>query len=174
MPHRKNIKYKAEWYACQMHNKVNQLFDNTHPYRIHLKLTVDEAEKFIHLIPVHDRDTVIAGCWVHDTIEDTGITYNDLLKHTNKIVAEYAYACTNDKGRNRAERANPGYYYGIRIYNHASFIKLCDRLANVRYGKNHKSGMLAMYKKEYPFFKEHLYDGRWDEMWKELENLLEI
>jgi len=172
MSYRKNIKYKAEWYASQMHTKINQLYNNL-PYRVHLKLTVEEAEKFIYLIPVHDRDTVIAGCWVHDLIEDTGVTYNDVLTHTNKIVAEYAYACTNDKGRNRAERANPGYYYGLRIYKHASFIKLCDRLANVRYGKEHKSGMLTMYKREYAHFREHLYDGRWDEMWAELEKLLE-
>jgi (p)ppGpp synthase/HD superfamily hydrolase len=156
-----------------MHGKVHQEYDG-HPYRLHLKLAANEAKRFIHLIPEGDRDCVIAGTWVHDTIEDTGVTYNDVLKHTNKVVAEYAYACTNDKGRNRAERANPGYYYGIRIYKHASFIKLCDRLANVRYGKEHKDGMFAMYKREYPFFKEHLYDGRWDEMWKELEKLLGI
>ena len=173
MPHRKNIKYKAEWYACQQHGLVNQLFD-THPYRYHLRLTVNEAEKYIHLIPVGDRDTVIAGCWVHDLIEDTTVTYDQLLKNTNKVVAEYSYACTNDKGRNRRERANPGYYYGIRIYKHASFVKLCDRLANVRYGKEHKTGMYKMYKNEYAFFKEHLYDGRWKEMWDELEKLLEI
>lgn len=166
-----NIKYKAEIYANRMHAAANHDYD-IYPYRYHLKMAVDVAGLFLHLIPKKDQDTVISGCWVHDVIEDARATYNDVLNHTNKIVAEYAYAVTNDKGRNRAERANPGYYYGIRIFKHASFIKLCDRIANVSYGKKHKSGMFNMYKKEQENFRKELYDGRWDEMWKYLENLL--
>jgi len=167
----KNIKDKAEFYACKMHGLCHQMYD-THPYRFHLRGVVDVAKEFIHLIPVKDRDTVIAGSWSHDLIEDAGVTYNDVLKNTNLIVAEYSYALTNDKGRNRAERANPGYYYGIRIYKHASFIKLCDRIANVRYGIEHKSKMVNMYKKEYESFRKELYDGRWEEMWATLDLLL--
>ena len=171
MPHRKNIKYKAEWYACKMHGLTGQQFDN-HPYKFHLSGVADVGRRFIHLIPIGDRDTVYAGCWSHDLIEDAGVTYNDVLNATNLIVAEYAYALTNEKGRNRAERAGPNYYYGIRIYKHASFIKLCDRIFNVEYSRTHGTRMYAMYKKEYPKFKKELYDGRWEEMWKHLDYLL--
>lgn len=167
----RNIKDKTEFYACRMHGLINQMYD-IHPYTHHLRMVVEVAEKYIHLIPVKDRDTVLAGCWAHDLIEDAGVTYNDVLKYTNKVVAEYAYACTNDKGRNRAERANPGYYYGLRIYKHASFIKLCDRIANVSYGKERKNGMFIMYKREQEGFRKELYDERWDEMWEYLEDLL--
>lgn len=167
----KNIKDKAEFYACKMHGVVHQMFD-IHPYRFHLRSVVDVAEEFIHLVPKPDRDTVYAGCWAHDLIEDAGVTYNDVKKNTNLIVAEYSYALTNDKGRNRAERANPGYYYGIRIYKHASFIKLCDRISNVRYSKSKGSRMFKMYKKEYESFRKELYDGRWEEMWATLDLLL--
>ena len=167
----KNIKVKAEIYASKMHSASNHDYD-IHPYRYHLRMVVDFANKYIHLIPKKDRDTVIAGCWVHDTIEDARATYHDVLKNTNKVVAEYAYALTNEKGRNRAERASSSYYYGIRIYKHASFIKLCDRLANVTYSKKKKSGMFKGYKKEYANFKNELYDERWIEIWKDLEELL--
>jgi (p)ppGpp synthase/HD superfamily hydrolase len=167
----KNIKDKSEFYACKMHGMTNQMFDG-HPYRFHLRSVVDVAMEFIHLIPKPDRDTVLGGAWAHDLIEDAGVTYNDTKNNTNLIVAEYAYALTNDKGRNRAERANPGYYYGIRIYKHASFIKLCDRISNVRYSKEHGSSMYGKYKKEYEHFKIHLYDRRWEEMWKVLDDLL--
>jgi len=119
-----------------------------------------------------DRDTVIAGCWAHDLIEDAAVSYNDVLKNTNKIVAEYVYALTNEKGRNRAERANAKYYYDIRIYKHASFIKLCDRIANTEYSKTHNNGIFKMYIKEFPNFKDQLYDFRWDEMWSYLEELI--
>ena len=37
------------------------------------------------------------------------------------------------KGRNRGERANDLYYQGIRQTKFASFIKMCDRLANIQY-----------------------------------------
>jgi (p)ppGpp synthase/HD superfamily hydrolase len=167
----KNIKDKSEFYACKMHGMTNQMFDG-HPYRFHLRSVVDVAMEFIHLVPKLDRDTVLGGAWAHDLIEDAGVTYNDAKKNTNLIVAEYAYALTNDKGRNRAERANPGYYYGIRIYKHASFIKLCDRISNARYSKEHGSSMYAKYKKGYEHFKNHLYDRRWEEMWEVLDDLL--
>jgi len=171
MPHRKNIKYKAEWYARKVHGITGQMFDN-HPYWYHLIGVARVAERFIYLIPKEDRDTVYGGCWCHDTIEDAGVTYNNVKEATNLIVAEYSYALTNDKGRNRAERAGPGYYYGIRIYKHASFIKLCDRIFNVEYSRTHGTRMYSMYKKEYEKFRKELYDGRWEEMWEHLDYLL--
>lgn len=168
----KNIKIKAEFYACNQHALVEHMYDN-HPYRFHLKMVVYVAEQFIHLIPKEDRDTVIAGCWVHDLIEDARVTYNDIKKNLNKTVAEYAYALTNEKGRNRAERANDKYYDEIKKYNHSSYIKLCDRIANVIYSKEKGSDMFKMYKKEHSDFKTKLYDGRWEEMWEYLEKLFD-
>lgn len=168
----KNIKIKSEIYACKMHALSNHTYD-IHPYRHHLKMVVSIAEKFIHLIPEEDRNTVIGGCWAHDLIEDVGISYNDLKKNTNEIVAEYAYALTNEKGRNRAERANDKYYDEIKKYKHASYLKLCDRIANVTYSKEKGSDQYKMYKKEHLNFKAKLYDGRWKEMWEYLEKLFD-
>jgi len=166
-----NIKIKAQLYAERMHLLVNHKYD-IHPYRYHLKMVVAIANKYIELIPKKDKDTVIAGCWVHDVIEDIRVNYTDLLYKTNLVVAEYAYVLTNNKGRNRAERADRSYYYEIRIYKHASFIKLCDRIANVIYSKHTKSSMFKKYQKEQQRFENELYDGRWDSMWKELNELL--
>jgi len=63
-------------------------------------------------------------------------------------VADIVYAVTNDKGKNRKERAGDKYYEGIRNTPGAVFVKLCDRIANVQYGKMTKSRMFEMYKKE--------------------------
>lgn len=83
-----------------------------------------------------DELLILAG-YGHDTIEDTRVTYNEVLKALGiKNVAEIIYALTNEKGKNRKQRANRKYYVGIRNTPGATFVKLCDRIANVRYSRS--------------------------------------
>jgi hypothetical protein len=164
----------AKDYAIRRHREVNHHYNALYPYAFHLQMTVDVANLFIYLIPEKDREDVIGGCWVHDIIEDARETYNNVLKMTNKTIAEYAYRCTNEKGRTRKERSNKKYYDGISEYKHATFVKLCDRIANITFSINEKSSMISMYREEYEYFKENLYDGRFQEMWEHLDKLLEL
>ena len=157
-------------YAISCHRDVNQRYHDQ-PYEFHLKMVVEIAERFIHLIPEEDREDVIAGCWVHDIIEDTGKTYNDVKRATNETIAEYAYALTSEKGRNREERANHAYYAGIDRYKHATFIKLCDRYANMKYSKDNGSSMFKTYQKEMDSFIWHLKGHKYEELWTALEAL---
>jgi hypothetical protein len=87
----------AKDYAIRRHREVNHHYNALYPYAFHLQMTVDVANMFIHLIPEDDREDVIGGCWTHDIIEDARETYNNVLKTTNKTIAEYAYRCTNEK-----------------------------------------------------------------------------
>jgi (p)ppGpp synthase/HD superfamily hydrolase len=137
-------------------------------------MVVDVANKFIHLIPEKDRDVVISSAWCHDLIEDTRNTYSDVLKATSLEVAEIVYALTNEKGKTRKERANEKYYSGIRNTPYATFVKLCDRIANIQYSMSQRSRMLEMYRKETPDFINTLYDERYDEMFEYLEHLVGI
>lgn len=137
-------------------------------------MVVDVANKFIHLIPEDFRDIVLSACWCHDTIEDTRVTYNDVKMATCLEVAEIVYALTNEKGKTRKERANEKYYSGIRNTPYATFVKLCDRIANVQYSMSQRSRMLEMYRKETPDFINTLYDEKYDEMFEYLENLVGI
>ena len=82
------------------------------------------------------------------------------------------YALTNEKGRTRKERANDKYYAGIRQTEHATFVKLCDRLANVQHSLKIGHGMLNRYRKEFKEFKEQLYFPKYDEMFDKLESLI--
>ena len=159
-------------YATASHKNVNHFYDE-HPYDFHLNMVYEVAQKFKHLLPEDALEEVYCGCWVHDIIEDARETYNDVLKHTNRTVAELAFALTNEKGRTRAERANDAYYNGIRKTPHATFIKLCDRIANVTYSKNQNSGMLQKYRKENPQFIKKLYVAEFKEMIDFLAGLLE-
>lgn len=162
----------AKDYAIRRHREVNHHYDAVHSYAYHLQMTVDVANRFIYLIPEGDRADVLGGCWVHDIIEDARETYNNVKKATNKTIAEYAYACTNEKGRTRKERASKSYYEGIKAYKHATFIKLCDRIANVTFSIKNKSSMSAMYANEFEDFYNNLYDGRYQDMWDHLKELL--
>lgn len=169
-----SIEEIAKDYAIRRHREVNHHYNALYPYAFHLQMTVEIANKFIHLIPEEDRPDVIGGCWVHDIIEDARETYNNVKQVTNETIAEYAYALCNEKGKTRKERANEKYYQGIIRYKHALFIKLCDRIANVTFSLNERSSMINMYKKEYDDFHGSLYDGRFQEMWDYLENILGI
>lgn len=106
-----------------------------------------EVLRFKHCTDIHIA-VLIKAAYGHDLIEDTRVTYNDVLKQTTIEVANIIYALTNEKGRNRKERADNLYYVGIVNTPGAVFVKLCDRIANVRFGILTNSPMVEMYKKE--------------------------
>ena len=131
----------------------------------------------IDMIPEKHRKNVLGGLWNHDTIEDTGITYNDLKKATNEVIANIAYALTNEKGKTRADRANSKYYRGIRNEMFADFGKLCDRMANVKHSiiaqHSYKGeGMFAKYKKEQPKFIWGIIKPEWYELQEHILHLI--
>ncbi len=143
-------------YATNRHIKVNHKYGKK-DYSYHLNMVYSVAEEFIYLIDEQERENVYCGCWVHDIIEDARETYNDVLQNTNKTIAELAYALTNEKGKNRSERANDKYYKEMHDIPNAVFIKLCDRIANITHSKNQGSKMFDKYKKENENFIKQLY-----------------
>lgn len=162
---------RATAYARSCHEGTNHLYDGK-PYAHHLEMVSAAAHRFIHLVPEGERDAVLEGCWVHDCIEDCRQTYNDVLRATSPGAAEIAYALTNEKGRTRRERANAKYYEGIRVTPGATFVKLCDRIANATYSRDVGSRMLEMYRKENTEFEAKLRDERYTEMFEHLSGIL--
>jgi (p)ppGpp synthase/HD superfamily hydrolase len=162
---------KAQEYARQCHRETLHTYDGQ-PYEVHLEMVVQAATEFLHLLDPKDHETALAGCWVHDCIEDCRQTYQDVLKAVTLPVAEIAYAVTNEKGRTRKERANDKYYAGIRATPLASFVKLCDRIANVRYSLQTGGTKLDMYAKEMEHFESQLSEPALAEMFQYLRNIL--
>lgn len=147
-----------EW-AIQQHREVNHRYHEYLPYEFHLEMVVEIATKFKHVLPTINMPPSIFddekrcqliedACWGHDLIEDTRITYNDVDNKGGKYLADIIYALTNEKGKNRKERANEIYYKGIRSIPGAIFVKLCDRIANVKFGLLIKGRMIETYRKE--------------------------
>ncbi|MDD4820325.1 MAG: HD domain-containing protein [Flavobacteriales bacterium] len=143
---------RAIKYAITAHSSTHHLYDDA-PYSVHLAMTAHYGDIFSYLLPEKDRDDVLSALWLHDTIEDCRITYNDLKAVFGEKIAEMVYAVTNNRGRTRAERADEDYYNGIRATQYASFIKMCDRMANAKYSQVYnESKMVDVYRREMPEF----------------------
>lgn len=163
---------KIKWIIRQ-HFEVNKRYDEL-PYIVHLQGVVKQIKKYIHLLPENQHKNVIYAGWGHDTIEDTNATYSDVKKILGEIVAIIIFRLSNEKGKTRKERANNKYYAGIKEDYLAIYVKLCDRLANMLYAKTYGNyNMFKMYKKEFPKFKEKIYNGQFNEMWNDLEKITE-
>jgi (p)ppGpp synthase/HD superfamily hydrolase len=147
---------KIKNFAITTHESVNHLY-GVHPYAFHLTMVVEAAHEFIHHIPEQDREMVLSACWLHDTIEDCRLTYNDIVELAGIPIAEIVYALSNEKGKTRKERANDKYYKGIRETPYARYVKLCDRIANVKHSQDEKSPMFFMYQKENKNFVDQLF-----------------
>tara|TARA_R110002049_G_scaffold240426_1_gene414200 strand:- start:2951 stop:3460 length:510 start_codon:yes stop_codon:yes gene_type:complete len=162
---------KAKKYAIEKHKEVNHYYDE-YDYEHHLNQVYEIAKKFIYLIEEDEREDVLSACWTHDIIEDTRESFNDVKKATNETIAELTYALTNEKGRTRDTRANEKYYKGIRETKNASFIKLCDRIANVQHSKKKKSKMFEKYKAENENFISKIYVSKFKEIVNYLNQIL--
>jgi (p)ppGpp synthase/HD superfamily hydrolase len=179
---------KIKW-CIDQHAKTNHMYDTYLPYEFHLRMVANVAKDFSHLVKdfshLHSEKLSYEcqlACWGHDLIEDTRVSYNDVKERLGVEAADIVYAVTNEKGKNRKERANEKYYEGIRNTPGAVFVKLCDRIANVQYSKMTKSRMFEMYKKENLEFTKALglredlaeYSGHpYYKMYKYLNNLFE-
>jgi len=163
---------KTKKYAFDCHQSINQLYDGK-PYSFHLEMVVEIANNFIFYIPEKDRDIVISGCYIHDCIEDTGVDWNDVMIHTNVKIANLSNVLATKSKGTRKERFSDEYYKGIRKEKYAIFVKLCDRIANVKQGLVNGKPILDMYKKEHKHFKEMLYDNyEYQKMWDYLDFLI--
>jgi len=143
-------------FAINAHHNTNHSYDGN-PYSVHLAMVVIYAQKYIKYIPEEDRDIVLAACWLHDTIEDCRLSYNDIMKVAGYEAAEIVYAVTNEKGRDRLARASNKYYGEIRSTPYAAFVKLCDRAANIEYSTYKRSSMFEKYKEENDRFMVQLF-----------------
>lgn len=163
-------------YAMEAHTRTNHMYSGSLPYSYHIKATAEVGKRYLYLVEdttIHDE--IIAACYCHDIIEDARQSYNDVLNETKStLVAEIVYAVTNEKGKNRSERANDKYYQRIREQEGAVFVKLCDRIANVTYSKlSNNLRMLKLYREENEnFLKKIIKDNKYQDMVNELSILL--
>ena len=149
----------------------NQTYD-IYPYMYHIKQVVKIAEELGY------DESIIIGAILHDALEDTPLSYNDIKKAFGKEVAEIVYCVTDELGRDRKEKKAKT-YPKIRSNWKATVVKICDRIANLTQSKKYNKELYEMYKNEHADFCTNLIsqDHPSEEMhkaWGRLEILLEI
>lgn len=190
----------AKW-AIKCHADSNHYYDKAlnNPYSFHLTMAVLVGEEFKHLLPKGIwsdgssdeyqgasrldcswfwtwEDIVKPAIWGHDLMEDTRENYNSILKKSNYFTAEIIRAVTNyGRGRNRDERMPNWIYKDIVKTKFAVFVKLCDRIANVRYSRMMRSRMLKVYQEEQEHFEAMLnHNPSLQPMWDLLNRELNL
>jgi guanosine-3',5'-bis(diphosphate) 3'-pyrophosphohydrolase len=142
----------------------------TRDYSFHLEAVALIAKEF------KLDEKIIAACWLHDTIEDCKVTFQDIKNVCGEEIAEIVYCVTDELGRNRKERKIKT-YPKIKSNNDALCVKLCDRIANMQQSfLDHNENLLEMYIKEHKEFKKALFSDNSTEtillLWKRLEELV--
>jgi (p)ppGpp synthase/HD superfamily hydrolase len=155
---------RAKLVAERVHQ--NQTYD-IYPYMYHIQSVVNIAIEL-----GFDRDIII-GCYLHDSMEDGDLSYNDIKKAFGKEVAEIVYAVTDELGRNRKERKEKT-LPKIRASLKATAVKICDRIANAEQSKEYNRKLFEMYRQEHVAFKEALYrnDVETNKAWDRLDGVL--
>lgn len=185
----------AQEFAIEAHSSTNHQYDTLLPYEFHLRLVVKTAKDFIELAEKVCRfynakgialnvEDIIDGCWLHDTIEDARVNYNGILslynvdikaENLNRRVPEIVRAVTNiTRGRDRAERMPTEVYNDIVSTPGATFVKMCDRIANAQYSKMMGSGMLKRYRLENTEFLAKLQGPELELLQPMIDKLLKI
>ena len=119
-------------YASEKHD--GQFRKSGQPYIIH-------AIEVAYLVcQLQGGPTTIAAAFLHDTIEDCGVTQNDLEKEFNQEVAEIVFSLTKIKALSHQRRNDKDFvaeghrkiFLGMAKDIRVIIIKLCDRLHNMR------------------------------------------
>lgn len=92
-----------------------------------------ETEYFEHLVQVAhilqqvtDDENLIAAAYLHDTVEDTNTTYEDLVKEFNQDVADLVNEVTHE-----GQKDNTGFYFPRLKTKRGILLKFADRLSNL-------------------------------------------
>ncbi len=148
----------------------NQTYD-IYPYMYHIRQVMKIAEELGY------DESIIVAAILHDTLEDTELSYNDIKKAFGEEVAEIVYCVTDELGRDRNERKEKT-YPKIQSNWKATVVKICDRIANVKQSMDYNKGLYEMYRKEHVIFcsrlmsKDHPHEET-NKAWKRLGVILE-
>lgn len=99
-----------------------------------------QAEPYInHLIEVADllaragadEETLLAGI-LHDTVEDTETTYDELKREFGENVADIVMECTDDKSLEKQVRKQLQVEHAPHKSASAKMVKMADKISNLR------------------------------------------
>lgn len=143
----------ARLFATLKHNKQQRKYTGE-PYTDHLHNVVD-------LLLAHgvSEEPVLAAAWLHDTVEDTDVTLQDLIQSFPPEVVEYVYWLTDTDAGNRNTRAQIAAWRIGRSPWGAKLIKLADIIDNSRNVSKRDPDFAAVYLAEKRLVLNHMVVG---------------
>jgi len=151
---------KARMFAEEAHKGQKY---GEEPYIVHLDAVAAIVEEY--------GDVAQTIAYLHDTVEDTEASVEDIRKFFGDTVADSVSMLTDEPGANRKElKANTNFKLA-QASGHlgmALVVKAADRLANVREGTKND-----MYRKEHEDFRSAVWRfGVATEIWLEIDETL--
>lgn len=147
-------------YAREKHEGMK--YDGKDFFDTHIRHVVDVLQQF------NPTEAEICAAYLHDSIEDTDATYEEIVLLFGEEIADIVTRVTDKPGKNRLEK-HLNTYYILRRNTSAIKVKLADRLSNM--SRSIGLSFADMYEKEYVAFKFALYDGNHKAMWVQLDDL---
>jgi hypothetical protein len=145
-----DIVERAKIYAVQSHSRINHRLKYTlQPYDAHLKAVADLVAS------VTDDPETIAAAWLHDTVEDTPTTFEDLAQNFGADVTQLVMELTDvskPSDGNRTARKEIDRRHLALASPRAKTVKLADVIVNSldickhdeRFGRVYITEMLAL------------------------------
>lgn len=122
------IVFEALSFASAMHRSQRRKDNRDTPYINH---PIDVAKMLVTVGGINDTD-VLAAAILHDTIEDTEATEEDIDSLFGKKIKKLVLECTDDKSLPKQERKRLQVLQAPHKSESAKCIKLADKISNVR------------------------------------------
>lgn len=119
---------KAAHFAANKHKSQKRKGAEASPYINH---PLEVADLIWNAGQYHDPEVVCAAI-LHDTVEDTETTFNEIEELFGKRIASLVKEVTDDKSLPKAERKTLQIEHAPHLTEGASLIKLADKTSNVK------------------------------------------
>ena len=146
---------KAAAFAAEKHTGQVRKGANAEPYINH---PVEVANILTNIGKIDDTD-ILAAALLHDTIEDTSTTPEEIEKMFGKKVRKYVMECTDDKDLPKARRKELQVEHAPHLSRGAQQIKLADKISNITDIMNHPPDWSTDRKLEYVQWGENVVAG---------------
>jgi len=118
---------EAASFAARRHTGHYRKGDTKEPYINH---PLEVANLLANVGGVDDVDILIAGI-LHDTVEDVGVTKEEIVDRFGARVAGFVMEVTDDKTLTKQERKRLQVQHAPHLSDEAKQIKLADKISNV-------------------------------------------
>lgn len=147
---------QAASFAAKKHRHQHRKGNDAEPYINH---PLEVANLLANVGKIEDYDVLIAAI-LHDTVEDTETTQEEITKLFGATVGSYVMEVTDDKSLPKARRKELQIEHAPHLSNGAKYIKLGDKISNIRdVSENAPDGWSVERRLEYINWGERVING---------------